>query len=144
MANKPSQSLLERSDTEHPLFNHDTGEVIGTFNHGVVTYYSSKNKALASSVVYDGPDTAKPSNRDFLDTAFSSFQVDKLPSPITFEQQKKKFIEDNINDRPNLKDIVSSDIMLSGNPAFRTDYSWTDGSKKYIYVLTSLYSCIYR
>jgi hypothetical protein len=77
-----------------------------------------------------------PSNKEFLDTAFSSFQIDKLPSPTTFEQQKKKFIEDNVNDRPNIKDVVRSDILLSGNPAFRTDYSWTDDSKKYIYVQT--------
>ena len=68
--------------------------------------------------------------------AFTSFQIDKLLSPTTFEQQKKKFIEDNITDRPILKDVVRSNITLSGRPAFRTDYSWTDNSNKYIYVQT--------
>jgi hypothetical protein len=77
-----------------------------------------------------------PSNKESLDTAFSSFQIDKLLSPTTLEQHKKKRIEEYIADRPNVKDVVHSDIMLSGRPAFRTDYIWTDNSNKYIFVET--------
>jgi hypothetical protein len=79
---------------------------------------------------------SSPSNKEFLDHVFTSFEIDELLEPTTFEQQKKKFIEDNITDRPIVKDVVRSDIMLSGRPAFRTDYSWTDNSNKYIYVQT--------
>jgi hypothetical protein len=79
---------------------------------------------------------SSPSNKEFLDYAFTSFQIDNLLSPTTFGQQKKKFIEDNITDRPILKDVVRSNITLSGRPAFRTDYSWTDNSNKYIYLQT--------
>ena len=81
---------------------------------------------------------SSPSNKEFSDTAFSSFEIEKLSNPTTFEQQKEKFIEENIKDRPNVKDVVHSDIMVSGHPAFRTDYKSKLGedSQKYIFIET--------
>jgi len=49
---KPSQSLTERDDRNgSPLFDRNTGEVIGTFKNGKITYFARniKNTSLASS-----------------------------------------------------------------------------------------------
>ena len=86
-----------------------------------------------------------PSNKEFLDTVFTSFQIDKLPSPTTLEQHKKKRIEENLADRPNMKDVAHSDIMLSGHPAFRTDFTSKLGEdwNKYMFVETIMDDRLY-
>lgn len=51
---KVSQSLTDRIDRDGiaPLFNHDTGEVIGTFYRGKITYFknNSSTNSLAATV----------------------------------------------------------------------------------------------